>query len=688
MASSKSGSAVCFAPFVRHGSTTIPFREYAMTFATIRPALYLVLAVLLAAPAQAQQANASGEPLHNLEAFAPLDLHAPNQYRAASGRPGPEYWQQRADYAIQVTLDPAAHRISGTETITYTNNSPQDLEYLWLQLDQNLFRPGSRGSELQSPDSRWRGSFEGGGFDISRLEIVQGGNRRQPEFLIEDTMMRIMLDEPLPANGGKLDIVVDFAFTIPQYGADRMGRLDVAQGTVYEIAQWYPRMYVFDDVNGWNVLPYLGQGEFYLEYGDINVDITVPRDFIVVATGELQNPQEVLTAQQQQRLDQARRSAETVMLVRADEVGQPGSRPAGSGPLTWRFRAENVRDFAWAASQAFIWDAASYNDVLIMSAYPREGLGENPNEPGWEMSTEFSRHSVQFYSEMWYPYPYPVAINVAGVVAGMEYPMIVFCGVQARGEALFGVTDHELGHTWFPMIVGSDERRHAWMDEGFDTYINQYSNLAYYGEASVRAGRTASDYIAGLMQSPDADQPSFTYPDRIRRTGLGFLAYRKPGKGLIMLREHILGQERFDAAFREYIERWAYKHPQPTDFFRTVEDVAGEDLDWFWRGWFYSTDLLDQSVAGVATVDGQVIVTLHNDEGLVMPVDMLVTYSDGQTERRRIPVEAWMTSDTVEAALDRTNVVSVTLDPDGVLPDVDRADNTWRAGESNLQPRG
>ena len=624
----------------------------------------------------AQQAGIPPDASHNSAAFAPLDLPTPNRYRAASGQPGEAYWQQRADYQIEATLDPATHRLSGTVAIQYTNNSPLPLAYLWLQLDQNLFAPDSRSARLQPPRSRWRGSFEAGGYTIDDVAVVVGGTRLVPDVLIDDTRLRLILDEPL-APGRSLRIEVAYAFVVPEYGADRMGRLEVEQGTVYEFAQWYPRMFVFDDVNGWNALPYLGQGEFYLDYGTYELALTVPRDFIVVATGELLNPDEVLTRRQQERLNRARSSEKTVYIVEPNEVGRAGTRPVESEMLTWRYRAEDVRDVAWATSQAFIWDAASWNGVLLQSAYPKEGLG-NARAPGWEASTQYVRHAIQHYSDMWHPYPYPVAINVAGIVGGMEYPMIVFCSVSARDQALFGVTDHEFAHQWFPMLVGSDERRHAWMDEGFTTFLGYYSNLAFYGEEAENTSSIRPDYIAGRMQESLADQPIGLAPDQIRREGLGFLAYRKPAMGLRILREYVLGPERFDPAFRAYIDRWAYKHPQPADFFRTIEDVAGENLDWFWRGWIYGTDTFDQAIEGVAAnSEGTTYIKIVN-RGLVLPAELALTYADGTSERIRVPVEAFMTGDDFLLTVDRDDVQTVQLDPDGILPDVDRSNDTWR----------
>lgn len=659
--------------------------------ARFRAAASLLLVGLLflsTARAQQREPAPAEDPAHNLAVFESIDLPAPNAYRAAAGRPGADYWQQRADYDIEVRLNPTTHRVTGTETITYTNNAPQDLQRLWVQLDQNLFKPDSRGARITPPDARFSGAFEGGGYSIARVTLTRDGETVTPEYVIDDTRMRIALAEPLAAQGGTLKLNIEFSFTVPEYGADRMGRLDVEQGMVYEIAQWYPRMYVFDDVHGWNPLPYLGQGEYYTEFGDFEVDITVPRDFIVAATGTLLNPDEVLTATQRDRLDRARTSAEPVMIIDSTEVGQPGTRPEGDGMLTWRYRANDVRDFAWAASQAFIWDAAQArvdgNDVLAMSLYPKEGIGSAQN-PGWEESTRYVQHSIEHYSDQWETYPYPVAINVAGVVGGMEYPQIVFCSVNARGRGLFGVTDHEFGHAWFPMLVGSDERRHAWMDEGLTTFLNFYSGLDFYDGTPQAGMQRYAQLVARTMQSPIADQPILTYADRLRREALGFLAYRKPAGGLILLREYILGPERFDAAFRAYIDRWAYKHPKPADFFRTMEDVAGEDLDWFWRGWFYSTSTLDQAITGVeaGTASAPARITVAQRDDLLLPVEMRITYGDGTTEQRRIPVEAFFTSDTfdVTVAAGRT-VQRVQLDPRSILPDVDRANNRWSRSDT------
>ena len=639
--------------------------------------------------------RSSSLPETNDALFAPLDLPAPNVYRAADGRPGTAYWQNEADYEIAVSLDPATHTVSGSVTMTYTNNSPYDLDVLWMHLEQNLFAPGSRGALRTPADSRWRGSFEGGGYRIRSVTV--DGRRVQP--LIDDTRMRIDLAEPLDDEGGRVEVTVDYSFVVPEYGADRMGRLETERGTVYELAQWFPRVAVYDDVHGWNTMPYLGQGEFYLDYGDYDLALTVPSSMTVVATGALQNEGDVYTRAQRERIAEARRSESRVYIVRPEEVGTAAARPSQAGTTTWRYRAENVRDVAWAASEAFILDAAgadvgmqdgSTNTVLAMAAYPHEGIG-TPDNPGWEEATRFTRASI-LNNSAWYPYPYPVAISVAGVVGGMEYPMLHFSGVNARFMSLFGVIDHELGHNWFPMIVGSDERRYAWMDEGFNSFLNTFSNVTFYDENDdptiAGYGLSDSTRIIRLTEGPAAanfmrqdwaaDQPILTYPDRIRRSALGWLAYRKPAKGLLLLRNEILGAERFDSAFKAYIERWAYKHPQPADFFRTIENVAGEDLDWFWRGWFYETGQFDQAITELATNDaGLAVATVENRREVVLPAVVEFTFSDGSTERVTLPAESFMESDMASAAvaLDGRTVRAAQLDPDGVTPDDDTSNN-------------
>jgi hypothetical protein len=403
------------------------------------------------------------------EAFNPLfyPMYG-DKVRAADGTPGPDYWQNRADYSIDAAINDQDHSVKGAVTITYTNNSPQSLAFLWLQLDQNIYKLTSRGNSTTAvTGGRWanRDAFDGG-YDIKSVKIIEKGKETDAKYLINDTRLQIKLAQKLKSQGGSLQIKIAFEFKIPKYGTDRMGQLETKNGIVYEIAQWYPRMCVYDNVNGWNTLPYLGQGEFYLEYGDITYSIDAP------GSGELLNPKEVLTAEQQKRWAQAQESEKTVILRSAAEVTNPASRPAGKR-LTWKFKCANTRDVAWASSRSFVWDAAKINlpggkKSLAVSAYPVESATDS----AWNRSTEYVKHSIEFYSKYLYPYTYPMAVNVGGVVGGMEYPGIVFCSAKSTAGRLWGVTSHEFGHNWFPMIVGSNERKFAWMDEGFNTYIN------------------------------------------------------------------------------------------------------------------------------------------------------------------------------------------------------------------------
>src|SRR2546429_6480971 len=528
--------------------------------------------------------------------FRRLALPAPTLIRECSGAPGPRYWQQRADYTIRASLDTATHSIAGAETLRYTTTPPDPLRYLWLQLDQNIYKASSRGAFLNPTDARFAGRGFEGGYTIEYTRAVrrsgQAAGRIPLATTLNGTLMRADLDRPL-APGGQAELELAYRFEVPEHGSDRMGREQFPAGWLYEIAQWYPRLAVYDDVRGWNTEQYLGQGEFYLEYGDFDVAITVPRSFVVAATGTLLNPLEVLTGPERARLAQALKSDTTIAVIAKTEVGQAFTRPAGAGPtLTWHYSVKNVRDVAWAAAPNFIWDASGYAGVLIQSLYPPEA------NAGWARSTEYARHTIKHYSEKWFRYPYPTAINVAGPVGGMEYPMIVFCGHRAGDRNLVGVTTHELGHQWFPMIVGSNERLYAWMDEGFNSFMNIYSGLAFYHD-SVPQGRGPAAGWARFAAT-GRDQPPILAADRVTPALLGSVEYGKPAAGLSLLRPQLLHDTtRFDAAFRGYIRRWAYKHPTPADFFRSMEDALGEDLSWFWRGWFYRTDVVDQAVDSV-----------------------------------------------------------------------------------------
>jgi hypothetical protein len=493
-----------------------------------------------------------------------------DDFRTAAGVPGPKYWQNAASYKIDVTLDDVNHSVSGTVLITYKNNSPQSLPFLWMQADQNIYNLQSRGvAQTTTTGGRWANQNFDGGYTIQSLSVVKGGKETKADYLVSDTRLQVQLPQPVKANGDSVQLKIRYSFTIPQYGTDRLGRIETKNGWVYEVAQWYPRMCVFDNVQGWNTLPYLGQGEFFLEYGNFEYNVTAPASEIIVGSGELQNPADVLTPTQLSRLKQARGSDQTVMIRDVNEVTDPASRPVGKKTLTWKFKCRNARDVAWAASKAFVWDAAKMNlpnnkQGLAMSVYPVESAGDT----AWGRSTEYVKGAIEHYSNQWYPYTYPVAVNVAGRVGGMEYPGIVFCSLKSTKKRLWGVTSHEFGHNWFPMIVGSNERKYAWMDEGFNTFINTLANSAFnngeYGNDTTSRNTLAKQYFSETTES------IFNLPDVNSPRNWGINSYNKPGLGLTLLREEILGPERFDKALRYYINNWAFKHPTPWDFFHAI----------------------------------------------------------------------------------------------------------------------
>jgi len=622
--------------------------------------------------------------------WQPLELAAPNNIRRPDGAPGSAYWQQRADYTIRAMLDTTDKSLSGTETIRYTNNSPDTLRTVWLQLDQNLFRPGSVGSLLNAQESRFGGAGFQGGFEIESITqgaVVTPPAVRKPgptkpaaasapvqplKSRTDDTMMEVELAQPLPPRQ-TIQINVTYHFNIPEHGADRMGR----DGALYEMAQWYPRMAVYDDVHGWNTLPYLGQGEFYLEYGDFNYEVTVPAGYIVAGSGTLLNPAEVLTADQRARLAAGVKSDSITHVVTAEELTSGAARTKHEGTLTWKFKATSVRDVAWCASPDFLWDVSGWDGILAQAYYRPSAVAT------WKDAADMSRASIKEYSTRWMHYPYPQISAVEGPVSGMEYPMVAMEAKDDSKEGLYGVITHEIGHMWYPMVVGSDERRYAWMDEGFNTFINIYSEQGYFSRDDTKRRIGETRFVMMNDQAPTA-QPIMTYANVYKTNGnLGSLAYIKPGIGLFLLREKVLGHEVFDASFREYTSRWAFKHPQPSDFFRSMEDGSGRDLDWFWRGWFYTTGVLDQSVESVKQVTAPdssvtVDVTLRNLGTIVMPVELQLTFKDGTTQLYKYPVEIWYKSDRYVARIKAPMAVTAaTVNPDGLFPDFVASNNAW-----------
>jgi hypothetical protein len=642
----------------------------------------------------------------NRSMFRALDWPDPTSLRNAAGSPGPAYWQQQVDYKIEARLDTVEHKIYGSEHITYTNGSPDRLRYLWVQLDQNVrsiehsrsYKTEGALPEELSPRARaflGREQFDGG-YNVTRVQVAGAGGLADTRHIINGSEMRVDLLQPLES-GGAVEFEIDWDYRIPDDG--RGGKERVDDGWLYEMAQWFPRLSVYDDVNGWQTDQFLGSGEFYLEFGNYDVELTVPSNHIVQSTGVLQNPEQVLTQTQRDRLAQAMTSETPTFIIRPDEVMDPSTRPTSSGTLTWHFVAENVRDFAWVSSKTYVWDAAGYryaSDNRLVEAhslYPRVAM------PLWDsLSTRAVIQTLETYGRMAFEYPYPKASNIHGPVGGMEYPMIAFCGARPRPDGsyhdqvargLVSVTIHEVGHNWFPMIVGSDERKWTWMDEGLNTFLQYYGEQDFDANFPSRGGPAPN--IVSYMLDPD-QVPIMTHSDLIHR-GFGPNGYTKPATGLMMLREEILGPELFDAAFQEYSQKWMFKKPQPADFYRSMEDGSGELLNWFWRGWFYTTHFNDQALASVTsqssveltgdTERGQQYYRMQvdNEGGLIMPLYIGITYQDGSSETVKLPVDIWRNNEltfTYGFFSDKT-VVQVVLDPDEVFADVNRENNTWTA---------
>ena len=564
--------------------------------------------------------------------FRQLDevFPTPNLSRPSTGEPGPMYWQQRADYKIQIKLNEDTRSVEGSETITYTNNSPLTLKYIWLQLDQNIFakesinnltRPWGGGDSSVDFSTLRRQNFMDkfeGGFQELSIKI----NNKSPDTNLVGTHVRINLEQPLkPGESTSLDIEWAYALVEENAVRARNGYETFEDGNdIFLMAQWYPRVTVFSDYEGWHNKEFIGNGEFTLEFGDFEVDISVPSDHVVSATGVLLNENDVLSPIQKKRMKQARKSEKPMFIITPDEA-YDNELEKSTDYKTWSFKAENVRDFAWASSRKFIWDAAGYKQdskenplVMAMSFYPKEG------EPLWsKYSTEAVMHTMKVYSKYSFDYPYPTAQSVNGPVGGMEYPMITFNGPRteleddgtrtysrSEKEFLIGVVIHEVGHIYYPMIVNSDERQWTWMDEGLNTFVQYLAEQEW--DINYRSDRGEPRWMTEFMSS-SYQVPIMTNSESLLQFGNN--AYGKPATALVVLRETILGRELFDQAFREYSVRWKFKRPTPYDFFRTMEEASGVDLDWFWRGWFYSTDHVDIALnnihlASLDTLDPQV----------------------------------------------------------------------------------
>jgi len=622
----------------------------------------------VAAPGEAQATDQRIPP-------EPLDL--PGPFRAAvdagtrtlDGRPGASYWQQKVDYRIEARLDPEAGTLDGRETIIYHNRSPDTLRFVLLRLEQNVYAEGARRNRRVEPT---------GGITVENVRVdgePAGLEHPGSGYYEPLTLALVGLPRPLPP-GGATEISLDFAFTVAPAPTFRQGNLD---GELFGLAQWYPRVGVYDDVGGWDLTPYLGDGEFYLEYGDFDVEITLPGGWIVGATGTLENPEEVLTPRARERLAGALASDEVVRVVTPDEA-EAGRTTRDAESLTWRFTASDVRDFAFTASADYAWDARGVEirgpdgepgERVLAQAFYR------PHLATWRQDAiPLLVHSLRTFSAWIGPYPYPQLSVAEGPTGGMEYPMFIFNPSTDAPDRLAGVTIHEAAHQWFPMVVGTMEATHAWMDEGFVSYWDEMALAELrrrdpppWGETEryLQVAGTASE--VPIARHTDLVNP---YGDR------GLAAYLKPAVVLGALRATV-GDEAFLEAFRDLYRSWHYRHPRPSDFFHTVERVAGRDLDWFWRPLLYETATLDHAVTGVEAEGGRSRIRLEDRGDAVLPTPLLLEMEDGTTRRAWVSAESWLSLGRTQELVVPGRVVGVTLDPEGHFPDVDRSNNRWRA---------
>lgn len=695
-------------------------------------------------------------------------LTTPNSYRTASGAPGADYWQQRADYVIDVELNDQTQILTGRETITYYNNAPEALKYLWLQLDQNLFADGSltnqtnTGSVKDSIPAAFFHTTSGvyvsdykGGYTIKSVKDAAGKNL---SYTINQTMMRVDLVTPLK-KGEKFSFSIEWSYAESNRQVfDGRGGYEFFPedgNYLYTCAQWFPRMCVFDDNEGWQNKQFLGQGEFALTFGNYRVRITVPADHIVGATGTIQNAKDVLSKEQLDRFEKAKKTYDAPVLIVSQKEATQKEKSKSSKKATWEFYAENVRDFAFASSRKFIWDAQAVkigtSTVLAQSLYPREA------NPLWEReSTKAIKNTLEVYSERTFDYPYPVAYSVHTAHQGMEYPMICFNGERPKKDGTYSkatltglvqVVIHEIGHNFFPMIVNSDERQWSWMDEGINTFLEKETTRLRYPELFGTHG-TPKGIIPYMRGEKSQMRPIMTSSDNVRPSEFGSNAYTKPSAALTILRETVMGPELFDQALKEYAQRWAFKHPGPADFFRTMEDASAVDLDWFWRGWFFTTDHVDVDLHAVkwfklkstivdpegknpkvkrgdlesetannkngndfsdgpteftllntpqilqgefrSRIDDNTIrqklegkniyeMTFRNLGGLVTPLVIEWTFTDGSKEIERIPAEIWRTNEyqVSKVFMKEKEVANIVLDPNFELADVEIRNNVF-----------
>ena len=659
-----------------------------MTARTLAP---LVL-VLLAGTAAAQPARPIPYPVMPPPQF---ERAVEEGTRTRTGEPGPNYWQNRADYDLSATLDPATATLSGSGTIRYTNESPNALPFLVLKLRQNVHKEGvPRNRYVEVTGGVTLSNFT---VDGQPVEEVTEGMPEPGQYRIDGTVLTLALPDTL-ATGEAVTLAMDWRFRVPpSEGAFRQG----TDGEVFYIGYWYPQMAVYDDVYGWHTDQYLGLGEHYMGYGDYDVEITAPEGFLVWATGTLENPEDVLSPQTRTRLDRAYATDEVVHVVTADErAAGTSTADSPSGTLTWRFAAEDVRDFAFAASDRYVWDATHAavdqdgdgdDEAVLINAFYR------PEQAAWARSAEFGRFAIEHLSALLdLPYPYPHMTAVEGLIGGgMEYPMMTLIGGARNDQSLFGVTYHEIGHMWFPMIVGSNEKAYTWMDEGLTSYNTNVGAGAFFdGSAANRPevdawarNRQSHYFLAGTGYAVEPMRHNDLYPlgggtpqvDPVQNASRGVASYSTPA---VLLRaiEGLYGRDRFLAAYRAYADRWDFRHPYPWDLMNTFEDVLGDDLDWLWTPTLFETWTVDHAVAAVEETPQGVRVTVR-DEGLApMPAPVAVTYADGRTETQTVTPDTWL-GGAREATLTFPpgDAAAVTIDPDDFTMDVDRTDNVWTA---------
>ena len=618
-------------------------------------------------------------------AFAPdFITDGGNLFRSADGTPGKRYWQNEADYTVKARLDTTSKKLSGDVKIHYVNNSPNGLDQLWLQLVHNSERSDSRSNAVRGYR---RPSSGKKGFHLHKVRIKINGKWQSADYVVAGTRMQIRLPKTLKGGGNAINIDINYDYPLPKHG--RSGYVHTQNGTIYDISYWYPRMCVYDDLRGWNTLPFLGEGEFYLDYGTIDYKITLPQGMLVAGSGKLMNPGETLTEKERKQLEKARHSSKTVMIRSKNDLDKPATAQGKNGMLTWHFHMKNTRDVAWAASKAFMWDAAratyKKGHTLAESVYPVESAGQK----AWGRATQYLQHALEYFSNQWMAYPYSSAINVGGPTGGMEYPGITFDSWKATGYEMFLLATHEIGHNWFPMMVGSNERRNAWMDEGFNTFIDVYAHKDFnHGEYAPKrdheyapqGGNPADDIVPFITQK--GAKPILSLADAFKSKNLHPTEYFKTAFGLVLLREVILGHKRFDYAFRHYMHAWKFKHPGAKDFFRAMNNFSGEKLNWFWRGWFIHDWKLDQAVTGVSYINGNpkngAKIMLKNMDKMVMPVLMTIKTVQGKTRHVKLPVQIWMKGATYIFHTNTSQKIArVVLDAKHKLPDVNRANNSW-----------